>query len=198
MPSPPRPLAAVILAAGGSTRMGRAKALLDVDGQPWVAAHVRALSPWVERVLVVVGAEGERVRAALPAPAEPVENPAWATTGMAQSLALALARLPADAEALVTPVDAPPAPAAVLAALADRGGPLVPTAGGQDGHPVRVPVGPTLAVLRAGGTLRDALAGAPRLELGWAEGLRNVNTPEEYAAWRAARARPGDRDPDLR
>lgn len=198
MPSQPRPLAAVILAAGGSTRMGRSKALLDVDGQPWVAAHVAALAPWVARVLVVVGAEAARIAAAVPLPGEVIENPAWSTTGMADSLALALAGLPDDAAALVTPVDAPPAPAAVLGALLRCPAPAVPTAGGQDGHPVLVAVGPTRRILAAGGTLRDALADAPRVELGWAEGLRNVNTPEEYAAWRAEGERAGDRDPEVR
>ena len=36
---------AVILAAGGSRRMGRSKALLDWGGVTLVRAHVDALSP---------------------------------------------------------------------------------------------------------------------------------------------------------
>lgn len=62
---PPR-IAAVILAAGASRRMGRNKMLLDVDGAPMVVravqvAHAAGLSP----IVVVTGNEPDRIRAAL-------------------------------------------------------------------------------------------------------------------------------------
>lgn len=57
---------AVILAAGASTRMGRNKLMLPVDGQPMVRRTVqRALDAGLAPVVVVLGHEPERVRDAL-------------------------------------------------------------------------------------------------------------------------------------
>lgn len=59
-------VAAVILAAGASTRMGRNKLLLPVDGEAMVhRAARRALDAGLSPVVVVLGHEAERVRAAL-------------------------------------------------------------------------------------------------------------------------------------
>ncbi len=59
-------VAAVILAAGASTRMGRNKLLLPVDGEAMVhRAARRALAAGLAPVVVVLGHESERVRAAL-------------------------------------------------------------------------------------------------------------------------------------
>ena len=56
----------VILAAGESSRFGRPKQLLDWKGQPFVRAVARtALAAGLDPVIVVVGANAERVRAAL-------------------------------------------------------------------------------------------------------------------------------------
>ena len=56
-------VAAVILAAGASTRMGRNKLLLPVDGDPMVRrAARRALDADLAPVVVVIGHEGDRVR----------------------------------------------------------------------------------------------------------------------------------------
>ena len=61
-------VAAVILAAGASTRMGRNKLLLPVDGEPMVhRAARRALAAGLSPVVVVLGHESERVRTALSA-----------------------------------------------------------------------------------------------------------------------------------
>lgn len=60
------PVAAVILAAGASTRMGRNKLLLPVEGEPMVHRAVRrALAAGLAPVVVVLGHEGDRVRTAL-------------------------------------------------------------------------------------------------------------------------------------
>ena len=59
-------VAAVILAAGASTRMGRNKLLLPVEGEPMVhRAARRALAAGLAPVVVVLGHEGDRVRTAL-------------------------------------------------------------------------------------------------------------------------------------
>jgi len=60
-------VAGVVLAAGLSTRMGRNKLLLDLGGEPVVARAVRGASEaGLDPVLLVVGHEAERVRAAIP------------------------------------------------------------------------------------------------------------------------------------
>jgi molybdenum cofactor cytidylyltransferase len=60
------PIAAVILAAGASRRMGRTKQLLPVEGEPMVRrAARRALDAGLSPVVVVLGHDAESVRAAL-------------------------------------------------------------------------------------------------------------------------------------
>lgn len=82
--------AAVVLAAGGSTRLGRAKQLLTRDGETMVHRAARlALESGAARVLVVVGAHADQMRIALDdLPLDCVVNAAW-QTGMAGSLRLA-------------------------------------------------------------------------------------------------------------
>lgn len=80
-------VAAVVLAAGSSTRMGRNKLILSVDGQPMIrgiveAANRAALDP----VLVVLGHESERVEAALQGLAVRFATNASHEAGMTSSL----------------------------------------------------------------------------------------------------------------
>lgn len=187
-PSGPRPelLVGVILAAGASSRMGRPKALLDLDGAPLVARHVEGLARVCDRVRVVVGANEAAIAAAIPPMGAALRNPWWASTGPRESLLLALRDLPDTSWALVTPVDAPPAPAEVLGRLLATGQEAVPTADGKDGHPVLIDVGRVRDALLVG-TLRDALRDAARVDVGWPDTALNFNTPEEWDAWRAAR-----------
>ena len=59
-------IAGIILAAGGSTRFGEAKQLLDWHGQPFVRAVARtALEAGLSPVVVVTGANAERVESAV-------------------------------------------------------------------------------------------------------------------------------------
>ncbi len=62
---PPR-VGAVVLAAGASTRMGRNKLLLPVEGEPMVHRTVRRVrDAGCDPLVVVTGHEAERVREAL-------------------------------------------------------------------------------------------------------------------------------------
>jgi xanthine/CO dehydrogenase XdhC/CoxF family maturation factor/CTP:molybdopterin cytidylyltransferase MocA len=79
--------AVVILAAGGSRRLGRPKQLVEIEGQSLVRrAAETALAAGTGSVHVVVGAEADRVRAALEGlQVEFVVNDAW-REGVASSI----------------------------------------------------------------------------------------------------------------
>lgn len=83
--------AVVILAAGGSHRLGRPKQLVEIEGQSLVRrAAEAALSAGTGSVHVVVGAEVPRVRKTLEdLPVELVINEAW-KEGMASSIRAAI------------------------------------------------------------------------------------------------------------
>ncbi len=81
-------MAAIILAAGSASRMGRLKQLLSYRGKPLVSYAVEsARNAQLAPMVVVVGAEADKVRAALASyPVEMVSNPSWAS-GMGSSVA---------------------------------------------------------------------------------------------------------------
>ena len=85
--SPTGSIAAVVLAAGGSTRLGRPKQTLVVDGMPLVRrAAQAAVDAGCVPVVVVLGAEALATRAALSGlDVAPEENPDW-PSGMASSI----------------------------------------------------------------------------------------------------------------
>ena len=94
--------AAVILAAGGSTRMGGAKVTLEWDGKPMITRAVgaaRGAGLWP--IIVVIGAYGELVREALRGEqVEIVENEAW-EEGQSSSVQAGLDAVRDRAEAVV-------------------------------------------------------------------------------------------------
>ncbi len=92
--TPPLRFGAVILAAGASVRLGQPKQLLQIDGQPLVArAAAAALSAGAHPVVVVLGANAERIRPALHELKVAVAlNPAW-SEGMASSVRTGLQTL---------------------------------------------------------------------------------------------------------
>jgi nicotine blue oxidoreductase len=178
----PRPVA-VVLCAGASRRMGTPKALLDLDGRPLVAHHVDALRPHAVRLVVVLGAVVDPIRAVLPADVVCVVNEAWRTTWPADSLRVAILRQKVTGQAWVTPVDVPPADQATLQALAHAGADAVPVGpSGQPGHPVLIGPG-TVDALRQRppeGGLRTLLGGARRVGVAQEVGV-DFDDPE---AWR--------------
>jgi len=95
-------VAAIILAAGGSTRMGQPKLLLDWHGQPlvrWVACL--ALYAGCAPVVVVTGANAEEIRQALDGlPLIFTHNPDW-QTGQSSSVKAGVYMLPEDVDAVL-------------------------------------------------------------------------------------------------
>jgi len=144
----PTHIAAIVLAAGRSTRMGAANKLLaDIGGKPMVRHVVEAaLASQAHAVLVVTGHQADEVRAALARLDVAVAtNPDFAT-GLSSSLKAGIRALPKHvAGALVLLGDMPRIEAAhldaMIAAWASDAGQtiVVPVHQGQRGNPVLWP-----------------------------------------------------------
>ncbi len=142
-------LAAIILAAGDSTRMRRPKALLpDPDGRPFVARVVRAFSAAdISDVVIVTGSQHAAIIDAIAADRPPI-TPVFVTNprpalGQLSSLWIGLdaaTKLDVDG-VLVTPVDIPMIHPStirqVIEAWERTHAPIVrPAVGERHGHPV--------------------------------------------------------------
>ena len=139
------PIAAVVLAAGASKRMGAANKLLTrVDGKPLVAWAVdAALASRSESVLVVTGHQGDAVRQALEErPVSCVHNPDFAG-GLSTSLRAGITALAGHvAGALVCLADMPRVTAGHMDRLIDAFDAAaigVPVYHGRRGNPVLLP-----------------------------------------------------------
>jgi molybdenum cofactor cytidylyltransferase len=143
--APGRRIAAVVLAAGRSTRMGGPNKLLaGIGGRPLVRiAAEEALASRARPVIVVVGHQrGEVEKALAGLPLALVHNPDFAE-GLGTSLKAGIAAVPADAEgAIVCLGDMPQVDAGLIDRLIaafdpDRGALVVmPTFAGKRGNPV--------------------------------------------------------------
>jgi molybdenum cofactor cytidylyltransferase len=114
VPADPR-IAAVILAAGGSSRLGRSKQLLRYRGLPLILRAVGLARAAGSGVIVVLGDQRQRLRSLLrrrhARPQEPrltiVGNAHWAA-GLASSLRAGIEAVPPGADAvLILLVDQP-------------------------------------------------------------------------------------------
>lgn len=132
-------LAAIITAAGASSRMGRHKALLAWRDTTLVAHQVGCLhAAGFEPVVVVVGSEADKVRAAVPEGAQAVYNAEWAR-GRSGSIEAGASALPDELDAiLVVGVDQPLTSAVLDRLVPHAGAPLVEPVdpSGNPGHPV--------------------------------------------------------------
>lgn len=171
----------VILAAGASRRMGRPKALLEIDGNTLVRAHVEALAGVCDVVIVVVNGT---VQVDVPAHVHVVVN-ADGNAQMIDSLRLALAGCDAE-RVVVTPVDVPPVSRDTLARLLEAGPPAVPIdANGERGHPVLIGR-PAMDAIRAGsveGGLRTLLLDATLVKVEDPDVARDFDDPESWASY---------------
>jgi molybdenum cofactor cytidylyltransferase len=140
---------ALVLAAGRSSRMGRAKASLPIDDRDtFLTRIVRTfLEAGVDDVVVVVGHQGESIAegfAASGLAARFVHNPDYDRGQLSSLLAgLAVVDRPGVAAALVTLVDVPLVSADTVRTVVDcyrrtRAPVVRPTAGGRHGHPLLI------------------------------------------------------------
>ena len=128
----------IVLAAGAGTRAGGPKALRhDESGAPWVTLAVDALRSVTSDVTVVLGVA---VDAPVPEGVQVVVAPDW-ESGMSASLRAGLEAVPPGDGALVTLVDLPGIPAAVVERIAEGAWPGVlrqAVYDGRPGHPVLI------------------------------------------------------------
>jgi len=140
-----RRIAAIVLAAGRSTRMGGPNKLLaEIGGRPLVRiAAEEALASRAKPLIVVTGHERERVEAALDGlPVKFVHNPDFAQ-GLGTSLRAGIQAVPAEADGVIVCLgDMPQVDAGLIdrliAAFDPEKGALavVPTIEGRRGNPV--------------------------------------------------------------
>jgi molybdenum cofactor cytidylyltransferase len=183
-------IAAVVPAAGASTRFGSWKPVADVGGVPLIERTLASLLAADVHHVIVVIREGDRfdaVPSLADARVSTVVNPDPAR-GMFSSIQIGLAAADADV-VLVLPADMPFVAAgtvrAVIAAAAATGGVVVPVHAGRRGHPIAIAgsLCGRLAVLDPMTTLKDALAAlaVPRdlLEVTDPGVLRDVDVPAD-------------------
>jgi molybdenum cofactor cytidylyltransferase len=128
--------AALVLAAGGSRRMGRPKQLIPWEGRPLLEHVVARVRDWpVSEVIVVLGAFEDEILAGTDLGESPIVlNPEW-EEGIASSLRVGLDVLVRDARierVLITLGDQPEIPAEVPPALLE--------AQEESRRPVAIPV----------------------------------------------------------
>jgi CTP:molybdopterin cytidylyltransferase MocA len=192
----------LILAAGSASRMrGADKLLEDVDGEPLLARSARVALATGCRVTVTLPPDRPgRLVAIQGLAVTPVIVPD-AAQGMAASLIAGLRALPAAAPVLMVLADLPDLTTkdlqACLAVWAKdpRAIPRGAAADGTPGHPVGFPpdLRAELLALTGDTGARAVLARhADRLHLVRLPGTHattDLDTPEEWATWRASRAR---------
>jgi len=164
-------VAAILLAAGRSTRMGAFKPLLPFGNKTVIECCIDYLRDGgVQEIVVVLGHRADDIRQRVSGTVKFALNPD-PDSAMGASIAAGVRALPETAQAtLIALVDHPAVPPAVVSKLLDswkRGARLIiPTWQGRGGHPVLVDLGfkAELLDLPESGGLR-ALFDAHRNEL---------------------------------
>jgi molybdenum cofactor cytidylyltransferase len=186
-------ISGIVLAAGGSTRMGRPKQLLPLAGRPMLQHVLDAAeaSP-LDEVVVVLGPGAGEVWAALsPGPrTRAAVNPTTAE-GQSTSLRAGLRAVHVEAEAAVVllgdqPEIRPDTLGAVIEAFRRGGGPVVQAVyGGRPGHPVLFAreAWPDVEAATGDEGARRVLAGNPdrvhRVEVG-GDPPEDMDTEDDY------------------
>lgn len=186
---------AVVLAAGRSRRMGTQKLLLPFGGITIVESVVgAALEASLQGVVVVLGADEERVRAKLaPSAVTFAVNEDW-ERGMFSSVRAGFEALPEKATAAVVMLGDQPfvKPETIDELVArhreTRRGIVLPAHDGQRGHPVLIDTKFKGEILALGpeATLRDVVRAHAddvlEVEIDDPDVLRDIDTPEDYGS----------------
>lgn len=190
-------VAAVVLAAGRSRRMGSSKALLDLGGQPLIARLLLTIHDCgaVDRVIVVSGHQPAAIHQIVADfGVDLVHNSDYESGGMLSSVRAgvrhALAGGGLDA-LFVMLLDQPLVWAATLVAMvrawrASRCAVVVPAHDGRRGHPILIAAGSAGQILSLGpdATLRDFVEQHRNetqvVEVNDPGVLSDVDTPQDY------------------
>ncbi len=202
---PGRRLAAIVLAAGRSTRMGGPNKLVaEINGRPLVRiAAEEALASQARPVIVVTGHQRERVAAALEGlDVVLAHNPDFAA-GLSTSLKAGIAAVPPDADgAIVALGDMPQVDARLIDRLLAEFDPekgalvVIPTIDGKRGNPVvwSRRFFSELAALEGDVGARHLIASYPEavteVPLTGTAALVDVDTPDALRAVKAEIERP--------
>jgi molybdenum cofactor cytidylyltransferase len=199
-PEKGRHVAAIVLAAGRSTRMGAINKLIaEIGGKPLVRiAAEQALASRAGPVIVVTGHERERVEAVLAGlPVRFVHNPGYAD-GLGTSLKAGIAAVPADADGAVVclgdmpQVDSPLIDKLLASFDPERGAlVVVPTFDGRRGNPVvwsrrffndLMSIQGDIGARHLIGSYAEAVAEVP---VAGEAALTDIDTPESFSAVKA-------------
>jgi molybdenum cofactor cytidylyltransferase len=187
-------LAAIILAAGQSSRMGAFKPLLPWGKQTVIDACIQYLREGgVESIVVVVGHRGEDIRKHLASSSVQFAVNPDPSSQMNSSIRLGVEQLPEDCKAtFLTPVDFPAVPSTIVGKLATewaKGSRLVkPTYQERGGHPVLVDLSLSneLRSLKADvglkGLFESHKSEVKRLEVDSPYVARDIDTWDDYRA----------------
>jgi 4-nitrophenyl phosphatase len=186
-------IAAVILAAGASTRFGEPKQLLDWGGVP-LLAHIAdvALSASLDPVIVVLGCQAEAARAALGnRSVHTVMNWRW-EKGMSASVQVGLVALPPATGAAIflqcdQPLITPDLLRALVARFEETSAPIVhPTHAGRRSTPVLFArrLFPQLAAVTGDEGGRSLITRYEKevatVEVADLNSLADIDTPDDY------------------
>ena len=179
--------AALVLAAGEGRRFGGGpKQLAEVRGRPLIEHAVAAVRT-VGRIVVVLGARADEIRAGADlSAAEVVVCPGWAE-GMGASLRFGMEALGDVDEVVITLADQPFITSAVVARVRATAGPAVRAVyGGAPGHPVviRRPLLARAAELRGDSGFRDLLDDVVDVECGDLADPRDIDTRADLEVMR--------------
>jgi len=179
------PVAAVILAAGASSRLGEPKQLVLLAGERLLERAARvAAEAGCEPVVVVLGSQAHAIQAGCAlSHAIVVVNDAWAE-GMASSIRCGVAQVASCEAVIVMTCDQPAVTAAHLRSLIALGAnePVASSYSGRHGVPAYFPLRylSALGELQGDAGARSLLESASAVEL--AGGDLDIDTPEALTA----------------
>jgi molybdenum cofactor cytidylyltransferase len=185
------PIAGVILAAGGSTRFGTTKQLLDWRGKPLVTHTVEtALAGGLSPVIIVTGADQENVTLAVKGlPVKCVHNPDW-EQGQSSSVRTGIESLsPQVGGAIFLLADQPYTPPELIQQLVkehtmNRISIIYPEVNGKRANPVLFDRETFLDLAKLTGDIggRALFDSYKTRSVNWENDLilRDIDTPEDY------------------
>lgn len=175
--------AAILLAAGASTRFGQPKQLLPLDGETLLNRAIRiSCEAGCAPILVILGASHEQVASRSTFEGvTPIVNPNW-QEGMASSIRLAVQSLPQNLRGTVLMVcDQPAVTPKHLAAIMAASEITASSYAGHNGVPAffPAPTFPQLLTLRGDAGARSLLQRASAIPL--RNGELDIDTPADLA-----------------